>query len=439
MEFTDQQYSDMQWDPLHNGSSFPNALDNSSHFNTNVAAVDHSSDSLSHAECLRLVPGDIMKIEVSDPQRHGEGNGSFVTYLVTTKVMCVLCGYFLTSFVPIIIQTVLDSFRVPEMSLRRRFQDFDWLHKSLLDEIPACILPSLPDKHRIEYLAGDRFSPEFIEKRRLSLEQYMNRLSRHPTIQKTNTLKKFLEVSDLRFDREMRKRENHVLENISDTLMNAFTKLQNPDDTFINAKTNVDKFEFNLVIVEKLQSRLLKQQADLEKDFLELSDGINALGQMETQISKPLNEFGETMQRMCVNMKEKKNREDSQFFSKIREYIVYCQNLKDVLRLRDQKQLDFEELTQVLKNTQEDKEKTSNPARYNRGLGAFIKERYHEIQGIDAEIARKTKLERLERKVNELQEAVDASREISDTFSREGLALWDEIIPALESMRTVLE
>ncbi|KAJ1552498.1 Sorting nexin-7, partial [Nowakowskiella sp. JEL0078] len=143
MEFTNQLYSDVHWDPLHTGNIFTNIADNSSHYNSG-GSHDHPVDPVDNVDSLRLVPEDVLKIEVSDPQRHGEGNGSFVTYLVTTKVLCL-------------IYTVLDSFRVPEMSLRRRFQDFDWLHKSLLDEIPVCILPPLPDKHRIGKIK--RFNP----------------------------------------------------------------------------------------------------------------------------------------------------------------------------------------------------------------------------------------------------------------------------------------
>lgn len=51
--------------------------------------------------------------------------------------------------------------------LRRRYQDFVWLHTTLSLEYPACIVPPLPEKHRLEYIKGDRFSSEFITRRQL--------------------------------------------------------------------------------------------------------------------------------------------------------------------------------------------------------------------------------------------------------------------------------
>lgn len=69
--------------------------------------------------------------------------------------------------------------------MRRRYQDFVWLHTTLSLEYPACIVPPLPEKHRLgniiasfnlglalislfsEYIKGDRFSTEFIQRRQL--------------------------------------------------------------------------------------------------------------------------------------------------------------------------------------------------------------------------------------------------------------------------------
>lgn len=33
--------------------------------------------------------------------------------------------------------------------MRRRFQDFAFLHDHLLKSFPACIIPPIPDKHRL--------------------------------------------------------------------------------------------------------------------------------------------------------------------------------------------------------------------------------------------------------------------------------------------------
>jgi hypothetical protein len=98
-------------------------------------------------------------------------------------------------------------------------------------DFPACVVPALPDKHRLgsfdhlrlgmlndplssEYITGDRFSPEFMERRRLeyvkrsavvnshcmtdfpSLHRFLQRVGRHPTLQRSTLLRAFFESTE---------------------------------------------------------------------------------------------------------------------------------------------------------------------------------------------------------------------------------------------------
>lgn len=40
-------------------------------------------------------------------------------------------------------------YNVDNRPVRRRFRDFVWLHNALSVEFPACIIPPLPEKHRM--------------------------------------------------------------------------------------------------------------------------------------------------------------------------------------------------------------------------------------------------------------------------------------------------
>jgi sorting nexin-4 len=87
------------------------------------------------------------QVKISDPIKHGEGSQAFVSYLVTA-----------------------------EKQVRRRFQDFVMLHRWLSEVYPQCIIPPLPSKHRMEYVTGDRFSTEFLEKRMSALQCFVDRI-----------------------------------------------------------------------------------------------------------------------------------------------------------------------------------------------------------------------------------------------------------------------
>ncbi len=97
-------------------------------------------------------------------------------------------------------ETNLPHFSRTYMSTRRRFNDFTFLREGLKRDFPACVVAPLPEKHRLEYLTGDRFSNEFIEKRTQELQLFLERICRHPTLQRSQLLRSFLESSEWQVD-----------------------------------------------------------------------------------------------------------------------------------------------------------------------------------------------------------------------------------------------
>jgi len=77
-----------------------------------------------------------MVIRVHDAEKHGEGSlDAHVTYAITT-------------------QTSLPGYAAPRATVRRRYQDFAWLRTQLVREYPACIVPPMPEKHRLGMPSG---------------------------------------------------------------------------------------------------------------------------------------------------------------------------------------------------------------------------------------------------------------------------------------------
>ncbi|ORY07227.1 lipid binding protein [Basidiobolus meristosporus CBS 931.73] len=396
-----------------------------------------------------------MKVSIVDPQKEYEGTtAQHISYLVTTE-------------------TELSTFPKPNIQVRRRFQEFVWLYNTLVYEYPACIIPPLPEKHRMEYLKGDRFGQEFVEKRKDSLERFLQRIARHPTLQKSECLRIFL-TSDKFFEYQMlqsndsaaRAKGEGVFENIGDAIINAFTKVQKPDDRFSEIKETIDKFEENLHTIEKLYQKIIKKQNELELEYAELGTEVKGLSELETRIADPLTKFGDAINKHTSATKHMINQEEGVFLSQIHEYISYCASIKGVMKLREQKQVDFEELTAFLNQQKNEREKLINHEK-STGLSSFIKGKYDEIKGVDQEKARQNKLEKVEAKVKELEDAVNSSNDVSVKFSEEvlkefeifqtsktvdlktsfnnychsqveyyktGISIWEEIIPILEGI-----
>ncbi|CAG8601036.1 5027_t:CDS:10 [Funneliformis caledonium] len=472
MSFEDDEYSSVSWDTGATDSFKPedlldedneepsqdldsstfSAVNNSIFSTLAPSTINHSNSNEEHKDNQHpttdsFVPNitvpvaHAMTITVTDPIKELDGTKeAFISYLITTK-------------------TTLDSFTDPKVVVRRRFQDFVLLHNSLNQDFAACVVPPLPDKHRLE----------FVEKRRASLQRFLDRLARHPTLQNSEYFRIFLESREWNAESLYRqKKSDGVFENLGDVLLNAFSRIKKPDERFVEIKESVDKLEENLQTIERLYFKIIKRQTDLDADYREFGASIVNLGQLETGISRQLEKFGEAINKFSDAWKQMTDQEDHEYLNQIREFLSYCHCIKNVLKLRDQKQVDFEELSEYLQGARTEKENILSTGKGSMGLSSFLREKVDYIKNIDQEQSKKERIQKLDAKINELSKEVESSNDISEKFSdevareyeifqnaktvelkecllaytdrhvefyRQGMQLWEEIIPILEEIK----
>ncbi|KAI9467959.1 MAG: hypothetical protein EXX96DRAFT_585519 [Benjaminiella poitrasii] len=405
-----------------------------------------------------------MKITISDPIKQlDNAQNAFMSYLLT-------------------INTKIEGFNATR-PVRRRYQDFVWLHTVLELEYPACIVPPLPEKYRLEYLKGDRFSPEFIQRRLLSLQWFLDRLSRHPLLQKSSCTHIFLTSTDFNHDKQAQvlamPHTASLLESIGDTLVNAFAKIKKPDEKFEDLKEHINKFEESLNTIERLYMRINKRQKDLQSDHTQFANCIQGLSALETTITKPLHQFAETLKSYSKVIEEMNEKEEVLFLNEIHGLLAYCHSAKDLLKARDQKQLDFEGLSVFLQQTINLRDRTQYPGqRHNeRGISSgglyiaeYVTDKLNEVRGVNMAKERQDKLNRLEKRVNELREEVTKTNDDLIAFSnqvvkefevfekskvlelkqgllayadchvefyRKGIVIWEKILPTLENIDVI--
>ncbi|KAM0953792.1 putative sorting nexin Vps5-like, AH/BAR domain superfamily, PX domain superfamily [Dioscorea sansibarensis] len=127
-------------------------------------------------------PIEYTKITVSNPQKEHEpaagnslvpGSGTFVTYLITSRLLDAGSGS-------------------GEISVRRRFRDVVTLADRLAESYRGFFIPPRPDKSVVESQVMHK--QEFVEQRRSALEKYLWRLASHPVIGRSDELRVFLRV-----------------------------------------------------------------------------------------------------------------------------------------------------------------------------------------------------------------------------------------------------
>ncbi|SPC62317.1 related to Sorting nexin 9 [Ustilago sp. UG-2017b] len=78
-----------------------------------------------------------------------------------------------------------------QVTVVRRFTQFEWLHQVLAKHYSALMIPPLPEK---QY--SGRFASDFIETRRADLEMWISRLVRHPVLRYSDLIRFFLSCED---------------------------------------------------------------------------------------------------------------------------------------------------------------------------------------------------------------------------------------------------
>ncbi|KAI7859844.1 hypothetical protein BDC45DRAFT_162866 [Circinella umbellata] len=308
-------------------------------------------------------------------------------------------------------------------SFRRRFQDFVWLYNVLYNNYPACFVPPLPDKHRMEYVKGDRFSTDFVERRRISLQRFLQRIARHPILRRAEFFVMFLESPEFNdaSARALREGQETMIDTIGDSLLNAFVKIRKRDERFVQMRERVDRLEENLNLLEKTQARTNKRTDELSHDYDEFAQNIRGLMKHEGDIELPLNNFATALDEFSTAMK-KMDQHETLWLGEVHDYMSYYSVMKGVLKLRDQKQLDFEELSDYLQQTITERERTLHPRpgdnnAYN--ITGYFTGKINEVRGADADKIKREKVLRLDDRIRELQEAIEQTHEVSIAFSEQ--------------------
>lgn len=278
-----------------------------------------------------------------------------------------------------------------------------------------------------------------------SLERFLQRVGRHPKLSRTEVFQAFLESTEwvrqtfvlllssegngqdvnteMSFDQRApaqnvfkhkhharstsQDESNHggggVLDSLSDTLLNAFTKLKKPDERFVVIRQHLDSFEEGLASLERLAARSKTRMGDLSGDYEDLAVSVQGLGYLESGITDPLMRFERALVDFGANVKDHSALSTETFLEHVHSLLGYSHAFKGVLKLRDQKQLDFEELSAYLSNVVVERDRLANGYGYGMGLGSYFKEKVESLRGGETDMSRAARLHRLDAKIKEVR------------------------------------
>ncbi|GAB7332067.1 hypothetical protein MBLNU13_g03957t1 [Cladosporium sp. NU13] len=365
-----------------------------------------------HADAQDLAgPGEhgMLECTVTQPQKEGEGTqNAYVSYLVTTD-------------------TDFKSFQASHQTVRRRFTDFIFLYKTLVKEYPQCAVPPVPDKQNMSYVRGAGFSPDFMARRAHSLQRFLKRLTLHPVLRRSTILTLFLESND--WNATMRSRPTRglsssdgtsggVLETWTDSFLNAFTKPHKADRRFTEVEDRAKKLDEDLATVSKTVARVAKRESDLETDYADLAQQFQKLSALEPGVTDELTRFATTLQDTSEGWKDLREHTDQSYLGSLKDMEAYGLSVKALLKTREQKQLDFEALTDYLTKAAQERDALASHGG-SMGASGFLRQKIEDVRGVDHEQARRERQRRLEVQIQRLQTEVENAKKTSEAFDEE--------------------
>lgn len=148
-----------------------------------METIDNVKEENNRLRAIVDIADNVLVIDVSNPITHQDGNRRYTDYEIRMRTT-----------LPIF--TNADSVTLLELSVRRRYSDFDWLRKKFLAWGKLREFPPFPDKawkRQLPFRGDDGiFEEDFLEERRKGLELFLQKVARDSMVQGEWFFHKFL-------------------------------------------------------------------------------------------------------------------------------------------------------------------------------------------------------------------------------------------------------
>jgi len=210
-----------------------------------------------------------------------------------------------------------------------------------------------------------------------------------------------------------------VFDGITETFINAFTKVHKADKRFIEVKEKSDKLDEDLGHIEKIVVRVARREDDLQKDFHELGEHFQKLINLEPAVEMPVHAFTASVEETATGMRTLREHTDQDYLGSLRDMQAYSGAVKALLKLRESKQVDFEQTGVLLSDTTNQRDRLASSHGGSSGPGGYVRSKLEDIRGVDHEQSRRKRIREAEIKIEELTKAVEEAKKVTEAFDEE--------------------
>ncbi|KAK5861263.1 hypothetical protein PBY51_022673 [Eleginops maclovinus] len=288
-------------------------------------------------------------------------------------------------------------------TLWRRYSDFELLRTFLLVTYPYIIIPPLPEK-RAEFqwhkLSADNLDPDFVERRRVGLENFLLRVASHPVLSNDKIFFFFLTEEkgwrEAVLETGFQDKADSRLKSLS-----AMFRVKNPDKRFTAMKQYSD--ELNTVISQllRVRARVADRLYGVYKVHGNYGRVFSEWSAIEKEMGDGLQSAGHHMDTYAASIDDILE-EEEHYADQLKEYLFYTDAVRSVCKKHDLIQYELEMAAQDLVSKKQQREELATGT-----VRVFsLKGMTSKLFGTESQEQRESRLAALEQSIQEGEEAL---------------------------------
>ncbi|XP_069012432.1 sorting nexin-4-like [Embiotoca jacksoni] len=288
-------------------------------------------------------------------------------------------------------------------SLWRRYSEFELLRNYLIVTYPYIVVPPLPEK-RAEFvwhkLSADNMDPDFVERRRVGLENFLLRVASHPVLSNDKILHHFLTEEhgwkEVVYETGFQAKADSRLRALSATY-----RVRNPDRRFMEMKHYSDELQSHTSQLLRARARVADRLYGVYKVHGNYGRVFSEWSAIEKEMGDGLQSAGHHMDAYAASIDDILE-EEEHYADQLKEYLFYAEALRAVCRKHELTQCELEMASQDLISKKQQREELATGI-----VRTFsFKGMTNKIFGQEAPEQREARLKLLEELIAEGEETV---------------------------------
>ncbi|XP_032444913.1 sorting nexin-4-like isoform X1 [Xiphophorus hellerii] len=354
-----------------------------------------------------------MEICVAEAEKRSGKNAvsmqeTYTVYLVETRPM----------------DAIAEGRNPPPDSLWRRYSEFELLRNYLIVTYPYIVVPPLPEK-RAEFvwhkLSADNMDPDFVERRRIGLENFLLRVASHPVLSNNEMLYHFLTKEH--GWKEMVYETGFQTKVQADSRLRALSatfRVRSPHKRLVEMKHYSDGLQSHTSQLLRARTRVADRLYAVYKVHGNYGRVFSEWSAIEKEMGDGLQSAGHHMDAYAASVDDILE-EEEHYADQLKEYLSYAEALRAVCRKHELSQFELEMASQDVISKKQQREELATGIVRTFSLKGMT----NKLFGQEAPEQREAKLNLLEELIAEGEETVKEKTAECDQHAEKA---WADIV-----------